>query len=128
MRETSLGLSPGNTICVPTLASDLLGLMLSGTMPALWRVSLYGRLGRQMEGPPKGLYDVSGQPTNPGSVETVDNFNAIESFYGLVHKKKEGYLWNALMEIENKIVTGEVTSFSGVMHLPLHWVSVVVDF
>ena len=59
---------------------------------------------------------------------TVDNFNAIESFYGLVHKKKEGYLWNALMEIENKIVTGEVTSFSGVMHLPLHWVSVVVDF
>jgi hypothetical protein len=59
---------------------------------------------------------------------TVDNFDAIESFYGVVHKKKDGYLWNALMEIENKIVTGEVNSFGGVMHLPLHWVSVVIDF
>ena len=59
---------------------------------------------------------------------TVDHLNAIIEFYGPTHKKKEGYLWNALMTIENRIVTGEVDSFGGVMHLPLHWVFIVIDF
>lgn len=59
---------------------------------------------------------------------TVDNLSSIIEFYGSVHKKKEGYLWTALMVIENKIVTGEADSFGGVMHLPLHWVSIVIDF
>jgi hypothetical protein len=61
---------------------------------------------------------------------TVDNLNAIVEFYGPGHghKKKEGYLWSTLLAIENKIVTGEVNSFGGVMHLPLHWVSVVINF
>jgi hypothetical protein len=45
-----------------------------------------------------------------------------------VRAKKEGYLWDALMVIENKIIMGEVDSLGGVMHLPLHWVSVVVEF
>lgn len=66
--------------------------------------------------------------TNLHIFATVDHLNAIMEFYGPVHKKKEGYLWDALMTIENKIVTGEVHSFGGVMHLPLHWVSVVIDF
>ena len=59
---------------------------------------------------------------------TADHINTIIEFYGPAHKKKGGYLWSALMTIENKIVTGEVVSFSGIMHLPLHWVSVVIDF
>jgi len=32
------------------------------------------------------------------------------------------------MVIENRIIMGEVDSFGGVMYLPNHWVSVVVDF
>lgn len=32
------------------------------------------------------------------------------------------------MPVENQIVKGEVDGFCGVMHLPLHWVSVVIDF
>ena len=59
---------------------------------------------------------------------TADHINAIIEFYGPAHKKKGGYLWRALMTIENKIVTGEVDSFGGIMHLPLHWVSIVIDF
>jgi hypothetical protein len=32
------------------------------------------------------------------------------------------------MKIENKIIIGEVDGFGGVMHLPSHWVSIVVNF
>ena len=32
------------------------------------------------------------------------------------------------MVIENKIIMGQVDSFGGVMHLPLHWVSVMINF
>lgn len=61
---------------------------------------------------------------------TVDQMRAIINFYGHAHTKKEGHLWEALMEIENKIVSGKVDSLGGVMHLPasFHWVSVVIDF
>ena len=59
---------------------------------------------------------------------TVDLLGAITHFYGATYVKKEGHLWNTLMEVENKIITGEVDSFSGVMHLPLHWVSIVINF
>ena len=59
---------------------------------------------------------------------SVDYFNAILHFYGSVPAKKEGYLWDILMAVENKIVIGEVTTFCGVMNLPLHWVSVVINF
>jgi hypothetical protein len=45
-----------------------------------------------------------------------------------VYVKKEGHLWDSLMKIENKIIMGEVDSVGGVMHLPLHWVSVVINF
>ena len=58
----------------------------------------------------------------------VDLFTAVICFYGTVHVKKEGYLWNSLMVIENKIIMGQVDSFGGIMHLPLHWVSVVINF
>ena len=66
--------------------------------------------------------------TNRHIFATVDNFNAIICFYGNLCAKKEGYLWDALMVIENRIIMGEVDSLGGVMHLPLHWVSVVVNF
>jgi hypothetical protein len=59
---------------------------------------------------------------------TVDHFNAIFGFYSNVHQKKEGYLWDGLMVVENKIIMGEVDNLSGVMHLPEHWVSVVIKF
>lgn len=59
---------------------------------------------------------------------TVDHFNAIFGFYGNMHQKKEGYLWDGLMMVENKIIMGEVDSLGGVMHLPEHWVSVVIEF
>jgi hypothetical protein len=59
---------------------------------------------------------------------TVDHFNSIRDFYGPKPMKKEGPLWEALMAIENQIVTGKVDTFSGVMHLPLHWVSVLINF
>jgi len=32
------------------------------------------------------------------------------------------------MVVENKIIKGEIDSFGGAMYLPLHWVSVVIDF
>lgn len=78
----------------------------------------------------KTQYEVQHGPdqTNHHIFATVDHFNAITEFYGPVHKRKEGHLWNILMMIENKIVTGEVDSFGGVMHLPLHWVAVVINF
>jgi hypothetical protein len=66
--------------------------------------------------------------TNHHILATVDHFNAIFHFYGNIHAKKEGHLWEALMEIENKIIIGEVDSLGGVMHLLLHWVSVVINF
>jgi len=66
--------------------------------------------------------------TNCHIFATVDHFNAIIRFYSTRHGKKEGYLWDNLMMIENKIVIGEVDSLGGVMHLPLHWVSVVINF
>ena len=59
---------------------------------------------------------------------TVDHFNAILQFYGKVHAGKQGSLWDNLMVIENRIIMGEVNSLGGVMHLPEHWVSVVIDF
>ena len=59
---------------------------------------------------------------------TVDHFNAIIKFYGPECSEKEGYLWELLDAAEEKIVTGEVDEFCGVMHLPLHWVSVVINF
>ncbi|KAF9791280.1 hypothetical protein BJ322DRAFT_1017812 [Thelephora terrestris] len=59
---------------------------------------------------------------------TVDHFNAIINFYGPSPVKKDGYQWDILMVVENQVVTGEVDVFCGVMHLPLHWVSVVIDF
>jgi hypothetical protein len=59
---------------------------------------------------------------------TVDLLRAIVNFYGAVYAKKEGHLWDSLMKIENKIIMGEVDSLGGIMHLPLHWVSVVVNF
>jgi len=59
---------------------------------------------------------------------TVDHFNAIVRFYGNVHAKKEGGLWDNLMVVENKVIMGEVDSIGGVMHLPMHWVSIVIDF
>ena len=58
---------------------------------------------------------------------TVDHFNAILHFYGNVRTKKEGSLWDSLMVIENKIIMGEADSFGGVMHLPSHWVSVIIN-
>ena len=59
---------------------------------------------------------------------TVDELSAIIQFYGAVHMKREGYLWDNLMVVENKIITGEVDSFGGIIHLPMHWASVVIDF
>ena len=59
---------------------------------------------------------------------TVDELGAIIRFYGTAKMKRKGYLWDNLMVIENKIITGEVVSFGGVIHLPLHWVSVVINF
>ena len=59
---------------------------------------------------------------------TVDQFNAILLFYGNVHTKKEGYHWENLMAIENRVIPGEVNSINGIIHLPEHWVSVVIDF
>ena len=32
------------------------------------------------------------------------------------------------MEVENRIILGEVDTLGGVLYLPLHWVSVVVNF
>ena len=66
--------------------------------------------------------------TNRHIFATVDHFNSIIRFYRNVHAKKEGSMWDNLMVIENKIVTGEVDSLGGVMHLPLHWVSIVINF
>lgn len=59
---------------------------------------------------------------------TVDHFNAIIKFYGPECAEKEGYLWELLDAAEEKIVTREVDEFCGVMHLPLHWVSVIINF
>ena len=59
---------------------------------------------------------------------TVDELGSIIQFYGAVRMKKEGHLWENLMVIENRIIKGEVDSLSGVIHLPFHWVSVVIDF
>ena len=59
---------------------------------------------------------------------TVDLLGAIIRFYGAVHVKKEGYLWDSLKVIENKIIIGEVDSFGGIRHLPSHWVSIVINF
>ena len=36
--------------------------------------------------------------------------------------------WDSLMIIENRIIMGEVDSFGGILHLPLHWMSVVIKF
>ena len=66
--------------------------------------------------------------TNHHIFATVNNFNAIICFYGNLCAKKEGYLWDALIVTENRIIMGEVDSLSGVMHLPLHWVSIVINF
>ena len=66
--------------------------------------------------------------TNHHIFASVDHFNAIFQFYGNVHVAKKGYLWDQLMVDENRIITGEIDSLGGVMHLPEHWVSVVVDF
>ena len=59
---------------------------------------------------------------------TVHKLGAIIHFHGAMHMKREGHLWDHLLVIENKIITGEVDSSSGIIHLPLHWVSVVIDF
>ena len=59
---------------------------------------------------------------------TVDLLGAITHFYGAACVKKEGHLWNTLMVIENRIITEEIDSLGGVMHLPLHWVSMIIDF
>ncbi len=66
--------------------------------------------------------------TNHHIFATVDHFNAIIRFYGNVHAKKEGYLWDMLKGVENRVVVGEVDSLGGAMHLPSHWVSVVINF
>lgn len=66
--------------------------------------------------------------TNHHIFTTVDNFNGMIHFYSNIHAKKEGYLWDALKVIENRIILGEIDSLGGVMHLPLHWVSVVINF
>ena len=70
----------------------------------------------------------SSNQTNHHIFANVDLFNAVIRFYGPVHSKKEGYLWDTLMVIENKIIMGQVDSLGGVMHLSLHWVSVVINF
>src|SRR5580692_6086628 len=61
-------------------------------------------------------------------IATVDQLSAITHFYGAVHMKKEGHLWDQLMVIMNKIITGEAISFGGVFYLLMHWVSVAIDF
>ena len=58
----------------------------------------------------------------------VDHFNAILSFYGNVHATREGWIWENLKEIENRVIMGEVDSMSGAIHLPDHWVSIVINF
>ena len=58
--------------------------------------------------------------TNRHIFATVDLLGAITRFYGAVHSKKEGHLWDNLRVIENKIITGEVDSFGGIIHFPLH--------
>lgn len=59
---------------------------------------------------------------------TVDQISAIIHSYGPKRAKKEGYVWETLRMIENKIVLGNVNSLCGIIHHPLHWVSVVIDF
>ena len=66
--------------------------------------------------------------TNCHIFATVDHFEAITHFYGNVHVGKQGHLWDRLMVAENSTIKGEVDTLGGVMHLPEHWVSVVVDF
>ena len=66
--------------------------------------------------------------TNPHIFATVDYFDAITQFYSTVHVGKQGYLWDKLMAAENSIIKGEIHTLGGVIHLPEHWVSVVVDF
>ena len=60
---------------------------------------------------------------------TVDQFGAIMSFYGRMSVKKQGPLWKNLMNIENKIIQGQVGSICGIINLNQnHWVPVVIDF
>ena len=78
----------------------------------------------------RAQYEKNHQPNiaNRHIFATVDHFNAITRFYGSIHAKKGGPLWDVLMVIENKIIMGEVDSLGGVLYLPLHWVSVVINF
>lgn len=60
---------------------------------------------------------------------TVDMLGTITTFYSSrrAPTKTGNVLWERLMEIENRIVKGEVDSVGGVYYLPLHWTSVVFD-
>ena len=60
---------------------------------------------------------------------TVDALASILKFYGgpRASVKTGSTLWERLMRIENQIIKGEVDSVCGVHHLPLHWVSIVID-
>ena len=60
---------------------------------------------------------------------TVDALGEIAKSYSSsgVSTKTRDTLQKHHMEIENQIVKGEVDSVSGVYHLPLHWVSIVID-
>jgi hypothetical protein len=66
--------------------------------------------------------------TNCHIFATVDHIEAIIRFYGNVRAGKRGHLWDKLMMAENSIIRGEVNTLGDVIHLPEHWVSVVVDF
>ena len=37
-------------------------------------------------------------------------------------------MWDLLKPVEDQIATGKIDEFCGAMHLPLHWVSVVLNF
>ena len=54
---------------------------------------------------------------------------SITTFYGhrITPQKQGNELWEKLMIMENAIFRGEIDSLGGVLHLPLHWVSVVFD-
>ena len=59
----------------------------------------------------------------------VDVLGAIITIYGSQRTptKVGNCLWERLMVIENQIVSGQVDSVCGILHLPSHWTSVVID-
>ena len=56
------------------------------------------------------------------------NLNSIIAAYAELHTGQAGIKQGQLLDVENRIITGQIKTIAGVINLPGHWTSIVFSF